>query len=80
MSLEPVLRIRIQIQWGSWIRIRNPDPYPDLGGQNVKLYFFKFLVIKTLDPDPEPDLDSLEMLDPDPDLTNPGPQHCLELS
>jgi hypothetical protein len=24
-----------------------------------------FLVIKTLDPDPEPDRDSLEMLDPD---------------
>jgi hypothetical protein len=29
-----------------------------------RLYFFQFLVIKTLDP--EPDQDSLEMLDPDP--------------
>jgi hypothetical protein len=48
--------------------------------KNFKLYFFNFLVIKTLDPDPEPDLDSLEMLDPDPDLINPDPRHCLELS
>ncbi len=28
--------------------------------------FFQFLVIKTLDKDSEPDRDSLEMLDPDP--------------
>jgi hypothetical protein len=32
-----------------------------------------FLVIKTLDPYPDPD--SLEMLDPDPDSMNPDPQH-----
>jgi hypothetical protein len=31
---------------------------------------FKFLVIKTLDPNPEPDPDSLEMLDPDPGSMN----------
>jgi hypothetical protein len=31
------------------------------------------LVIKTLDPDP----DSLEMLDLDPDSMNPDPQHCF---
>jgi hypothetical protein len=39
--------------------------------------FFLFLVIKTLDPVPDPDL--LEMLDPDPypDLINPDPQHCF---
>ncbi len=36
------------------------------------LYFFlQFLVIKTLDPEPDPD--SLEMLDRDP--INPDPQH-----
>jgi hypothetical protein len=32
------------------------------------------LVIKTLDPDLDPDPDSLEMLDPDPDSTDPNPQ------
>ncbi len=37
--------------------------------------FFQFLVIKTLDLDP--DLDSLEMLGPDPDSMNPDSQHCL---
>jgi hypothetical protein len=31
--------------------------------------FFQFLVIKTLNPD----LDPLEMLDPDPDSKNPDP-------
>jgi hypothetical protein len=38
---------------------------------NFQLYFFPFLVIKILDPD----TDSLEMLDPDPD-----PQHCILLN
>ncbi len=38
------------------------------------VFCFHFLVIKTLDPDPEPD--SLELLGPDPDLMNPDPQHC----
>ncbi len=37
--------------------------------------FFTFLVIKTLDPDPN----SLEMLAPDPDSMNPDPKHCLKL-
>ncbi len=27
------IRIRIWIQWGQWIRIRNPDPDP--GGQKL---------------------------------------------
>jgi hypothetical protein len=38
--------------------------------------FFKFLVIKTLDPYP----DSLEILelDPDPESINPDPKHCKE--
>jgi len=31
------------------------------------------MVIKTLDPDPEPNLDSLEMLDHDPATINPDP-------
>jgi hypothetical protein len=34
--------------------------------KKLLLYFVQFLVIKTLDPDPYPDSDSLEMLDPDP--------------
>jgi hypothetical protein len=39
--------------------------------KKFKLYFFlQFLVIETLDTDPYPDPDSLEMLVPDP-------QHCL---
>ncbi len=45
--------------------------------KKFQLYFVLiFLVIKILDPDPEPD--SLEMLgpDPDPDSMNPDPQHC----
>ncbi len=41
--------------------------------------FLKFLVIKSIDPEPKPDQDSLEMLDPDPypdsDSMNPDPQH-----
>ncbi len=41
--------------------------------KKFQLYFFQFLVIKTLDPDP----DSLEMLDPDPDSVNRNPQHCF---
>ncbi len=53
------------------------------GEKKFQLYFFQFLVIKTLDPypepDPYPDPDSFEMLDPDPypysDLINPDPQH-----
>jgi hypothetical protein len=46
-------------------------------------FFLQFLVIKTLGPDPDPDSlkildpDSLEMLDPDPDSVNPDPQHCF---
>jgi hypothetical protein len=35
--------------------------------KKFQLYFFKFLVIKILDPYPEADPGSLEMLDPDPD-------------
>ncbi len=37
------------------------------------------LFVKTLDlePDPYPDPDSLEMLDPDPDSMNPDPQHWI---
>jgi hypothetical protein len=35
--------------------------------------FFQFLVIKTLDPYPDPDMDSLEILDRD--SMNPDPQH-----
>jgi hypothetical protein len=35
--------------------------------KKLQLYFFKFLVIKILDPYPEADPGSLEMLDPDPD-------------
>jgi hypothetical protein len=35
------------------------------------VFFLHFLVIKTLDPD----LDSHQMLDPDPDSMNPDPQH-----
>jgi hypothetical protein len=48
--------------------------------QNFQLYLFFNLVIKTLDLDPDPFLDSLEMLDPDPnsDSMNPDPQHCNE--
>jgi hypothetical protein len=33
-------------------------------------FFLQFLVIETLDPDPYPDPDSFEMLDP-------NPQHCF---
>ncbi len=33
----------------------------------------QFLVIKTLDPEPDPD--SLEILDRDPNSMNPDPQH-----
>ncbi len=42
------------------------------------VFCFHFLVIETLDPDPVPDPDSLEMLglDPDPYSMNPDPQHC----
>jgi hypothetical protein len=36
------------------------------------MYFFQYLIIKTLDPSP----DSLEMLDPD-SYPDPVPQHCL---
>ncbi len=43
------------------------------------MYFFQFLVIKTLDLDPHPD--SLKMLDPDPfpcpGLMNPNPEHVF---
>ncbi len=35
------------------------------------IFLLQFLVIKTLAPDPDPD--SLEMLDPDPDSMNPDP-------
>jgi hypothetical protein len=38
------------------------------------VFFLQFLVIKTLDPDPKPDPELLEMLDPDPDLINLDPQ------
>jgi hypothetical protein len=38
-------------------------------------FLLQFLVIKSLDPNLEQD--SLEMLDPDPDLMNPDPQHCF---
>jgi hypothetical protein len=42
----------------------------------LAVFFLQFLVIKTLDPDP----DSLEMLDPDPyqDSMSPDPQLCFE--
>jgi hypothetical protein len=44
------------------------------------IFFLQFLVIKSLDPDPNPD--SLEMLDPDsyphPDSIIPDPQLCFE--
>jgi hypothetical protein len=43
------------------------------------IFFLLFLVIKTQDP--YPDMDSLEMVDPDPcpdpDSINPDPQLCL---
>ncbi len=43
------------------------------------VFCFEFLVIKTLDPEPDPYPDSLEMLDPDPypdpDSMNTDPQH-----
>ncbi len=43
--------------------------------KKFQLYFFlQFLVIKTLDTDP----DSLEILDPDPDSLNPDPQLWIE--
>ncbi len=38
--------------------------------------FCQFLVIKTLDLDLDPDRYLAKMLDPDPDLINPEPQHC----
>ncbi len=34
------------------------------------VYFHKFLVIKTLEPDP------LKVLDPDPDQMKTDPKHC----
>ncbi len=37
-----------------------------------QVYFISFLVIKTLDPDP----DSLEILDSVPDSFDPDPQQC----
>jgi hypothetical protein len=42
----------------------------------VIFFFFKFLIIKTLDP--EPDGIQPEMLDPDPDREsmNPDPKQC----
>ncbi len=42
-----------------------------------QLYFFQFLVNKTLDPEQDPDV--LEMLDPYPypDSINLNPQHCF---
>jgi hypothetical protein len=44
------------------------------------VFFLNYLVIKTLGPDldptPEPDSDSLEMLDPDPDSLDSGPQQA----
>jgi hypothetical protein len=49
----------------------DPDPHQNvMDPEHCFLYFFQFLVIKTLDPDPFPDPDSLEMLDPDPDSVN----------
>jgi hypothetical protein len=49
--------------------------------KKIQLYVFKFLVIKTLDPDPYPV--SLENLDlapsPDPDSINPDSQHWFFL-
>jgi hypothetical protein len=36
-------------------------------------FLFQFLVIQTLDPDP----DSLEMLEPDPNSMNADPQNCF---
>jgi hypothetical protein len=57
-----------------WIRVCKGVPRS--GSRRIKndpqKYVHKFLVIKTLDPDP----DSLEMLDPDPDSMNLDPQHC----
>ncbi len=45
-----------------------------------QLYFFlDFLVIKTMDSDPEPNPDSLEILDPDSESMNPDPQHWFKL-
>jgi hypothetical protein len=38
--------------------------------------FLSILVIKTLDLDLDPVLYLAKMLDPDPDLINPDPQHC----
>ncbi len=42
---------------------------------NISLFFGGVLIIKNLDPDP----DSLEMLDLDPDSMYKDSQHCLEL-
>jgi hypothetical protein len=39
--------------------------------KKLSCIFFQFLVIKTLDPD----LDSLKMLDPDPDSSDQDPHH-----
>ncbi len=48
------------------------------------IFFLQLLFIKTLDPDwirngsgLDPDLDSLEMVDPDPDSMNPDSQLCF---
>jgi hypothetical protein len=40
--------------------------------------FFQFLVIKTLDPDRDPDPQLEKMLDPDPHLINADPQRLLD--
>jgi hypothetical protein len=42
--------------------------------KNFSPVFYQFMVIKTQDPDLEPDPDSLEMLEPD--SMNWDPQHC----
>ncbi len=73
MDPDPVW---IRIQWGPWIG----SNFNFLSRKDLKHFFncivFQFFVTKTLDPDPYPGPDSLEMLDLDPDSMNPDPQHC----